>query len=106
MESLNEHGVYRIQRGRVLDQDDEPVKNIISIGLQNLTDTPSSPLTEYNSHFVRLQRRRRKQPLTALSTSPTPSAAPDDHPPSPFNPKIPGAGPTASSANDVVESEG
>ena len=36
MESLDENNVYRIKKGRVLDEDDEPIKDVIAVGLQNL----------------------------------------------------------------------
>ncbi|KAF8867617.1 hypothetical protein BD779DRAFT_1402297, partial [Infundibulicybe gibba] len=62
VKSLDEHNVYRVQKGRHLDSDDLPVKDIISIGLQNLTDSAKNPLAEYNEAFLRLQQRRRMQP--------------------------------------------
>ncbi|KAF8869267.1 hypothetical protein BD779DRAFT_1682379 [Infundibulicybe gibba] len=63
IESLNEHKVYQLQKGRRLDSDDPPVKDIISIGLQNLTDSTKNPLFEYNNAFTRLQKRRCMKPI-------------------------------------------
>ncbi|PBK59872.1 hypothetical protein ARMSODRAFT_1027068 [Armillaria solidipes] len=39
MKSLKDHHVYQIKKGRVLDDDDTPVKDIIAAGLKELTDT-------------------------------------------------------------------
>lgn len=63
MESLSEHKVYTLMHGRGLDDDDPPVIDIMSVGLQNLTDNASNPLTDYNTAFKRLQRRRRLVPI-------------------------------------------
>ncbi|KAF5334852.1 hypothetical protein D9758_014300 [Tetrapyrgos nigripes] len=60
MDSLREHGVYKITKRRVFDVDDSPAKDVITEGLCNL----SSPLAEYNAAFKRLQRRRRQMPIT------------------------------------------
>ncbi|KAF5336631.1 hypothetical protein D9758_015938 [Tetrapyrgos nigripes] len=60
MDSLREHGVYKITKGRVFDVDDSLAKDVITEGLCNL----SSPLAEYNAAFKRLQRRRRQMPIT------------------------------------------
>ena len=48
MESLDENNVYRIKKGRVLDEDDEPIKDVIAVGLQNLVEGNKNPLSEYN----------------------------------------------------------
>ncbi|KAJ7573000.1 hypothetical protein C8J56DRAFT_1008478 [Mycena floridula] len=63
MKSLDENNVYRLTKGRVLDDDDKPVPDVMSVGLQNLTDSTSNPLVEYNKAFLRLQARRRMKPL-------------------------------------------
>ncbi|KAJ7591842.1 hypothetical protein C8J56DRAFT_780827 [Mycena floridula] len=60
MTSLQEHNVYEVQSGRILDDDDPPVKDMTSIGLQALTDSSTNPLDEYNSDFRRLQIRRQR----------------------------------------------
>lgn len=71
MKSLDEHDVYRLSRGRVLDDDDAPAKDVVSIGLQMLTDSATSPLDEYNTAFTRLQRRRRRVPLVGAPQQPS-----------------------------------
>ncbi|KAF8075810.1 hypothetical protein FPV67DRAFT_1711092 [Lyophyllum atratum] len=78
MTSLEEHKVYRIVPGRVLEDDDLPTNNIISIGLCSLMDNTKSPLTEYIHNFTRLQQRRRKQPIIIPSPTdiPTTNMAP------------------------------
>lgn len=63
MDSLDEHNVYRITKGRVTDEDDPPVPDITAVGVQTLTDSSSNPLAEYNKAFRRLQARRRMKPV-------------------------------------------
>lgn len=83
MASLNEHKVYEIQHGRILDDDDAPVQDVIQVGLHNLTAGTKNPLSEYNNGFRRLQVRRRtktvsqmtKEHTSAPSTEPTTAAA-------------------------------
>ena len=70
MKSLDDHKVYEIQKGRVL-KDDEPVKDVIAVGLHNLTNGTKNPLSEYNEGFKRLQTRRHMQPVTHLVPKPT-----------------------------------
>ena len=69
--SLEEHRVYTIIPGRVLRGEDGPVKDVVAIGLQNLTEGAKNPLSEYNMAFRRLQMRRRMTPTTDLSTEST-----------------------------------
>jgi hypothetical protein len=59
MRSLTDHGVYTLNVGRTLDDDDPPVKDVITTGLQQLTDNSPNPLDEYNEAFKQLQARRR-----------------------------------------------
>ena len=66
---------YQIQKGRILD-DDELVKNVIEVGLQNLTEGNKNPLSEYNEAFQNLQARRRMKPV-ASEPSKEKGAAPD-----------------------------
>lgn len=78
MDSLNEHNVYRIQPGRVLNEGDgEPCKDTITVGVQSLTAGTKNPLSEYNEAFRLLQRRRKIIPVSAQAKS-TPSHAPND----------------------------
>jgi hypothetical protein len=65
MESLDENNVYRIQKGRVLDDDDELVKDVIEVGLQNLMEGNKNPLSEYNEAFRNLQARQRMKPVVS-----------------------------------------
>ena len=55
MESFDENDVYRINKGQVLDDDDEPVKDVIATGLQNLVEGNKNPLSDYNEAFRNLQ---------------------------------------------------
>ena len=64
IKSLDENNVYRIQKGQVLDDDDEPIKDVIAVGLQNLVEGSKTPLSDYNEAFRNLQARRRKNPVT------------------------------------------
>jgi hypothetical protein len=73
--SLEEHRVYKIIPGRVLTGENEPVKDVVAIGLQNLTEGAKNPLSEYNTAFRRLQTRRRMTPVTELPTPQSPGPA-------------------------------
>jgi len=50
MNSLEEHKVYLVQKGRMLKAD-ELTKDVIALGLQNLTAGEKNPLAEYNGAF-------------------------------------------------------
>jgi len=65
MESLDENNIYRIQKGWILDDDNEPVKDVIKVGLQNLTEGNKNPLSEYNEAFQNLQAWQRMKPVVA-----------------------------------------
>jgi hypothetical protein len=74
MASLHEHDLYRI-KGRVFAKDDgSPTPDVILVGAQQLTDSSSNPLTEYNTMFKRLQSRRRMQPLVGSWSESAPAA--------------------------------
>ncbi|KAJ7050632.1 hypothetical protein C8F01DRAFT_1067474 [Mycena amicta] len=79
MNRLEQHDVYIVKRGRVIDPDDGgPVTDIIGAGLTALTDVATNPIDEYNTAFRLLQTRCRLPVLVPLSqeTSPTPSDTP------------------------------
>ncbi|KAJ7038344.1 hypothetical protein C8F04DRAFT_1256355 [Mycena alexandri] len=84
MKSLAEHDVYQI-KGRVFAEGDgTPTPDVIAVGLEQLADSSSNPLVEYNTTFRKLQARLRLRPLVdswaedALTTTlPTPSVAPN-----------------------------
>ena len=79
MDSLNENNVYRIELGRVLNEDDGgPVKDTITVGLQSLTAGTKNPLSDYNEAFCLLQRRRRIVPVSTQAENVTPSLKRDD----------------------------
>ncbi|KAJ7660439.1 hypothetical protein B0H17DRAFT_1260445 [Mycena rosella] len=78
MDSLSEHDVYKV-KGRVFaDGDGAPTPDVISVGIQQLTDSTSNPLTEYNAAFQKLQARRRLQPLVSMSPPSAPTTSPCD----------------------------
>jgi hypothetical protein len=64
-DSLEEYGVYKIQKDRVLGDGNQQVPDVVAVGLKNLTDPDGkkSPLSEYNDTFQRLQRSRRMDPI-------------------------------------------
>ncbi|KAJ7885509.1 hypothetical protein B0H14DRAFT_3735910 [Mycena olivaceomarginata] len=65
MRSLTEHDVYQV-KGRVFAEGDgSPTPDIITVGIQQITDSTSNPLTEYNTAFLKLQARRRLRPLVS-----------------------------------------
>lgn len=87
MESLDDYEVYVRKPGRYLDDDDMPVTNITSSGLNDLLNGKSSPLNDYNTAFIRLQARRRLVPLVngqdsdpcpSREVSPLPNLKPND----------------------------
>ena len=63
MVSLDEHDIYTLNKGRRLDNDDPPVTNIITMGLQILTDTNKGPIDDYNETFRQLQARCQLTPI-------------------------------------------
>ncbi|KAF4613503.1 hypothetical protein D9613_007562 [Agrocybe pediades] len=65
MTFMSEHKVYEVQKGRTLDEDETPAKDVIAVGFHNLTTGSKNPLAEYNEAFERLQRRCRMKPVTA-----------------------------------------
>jgi len=81
MNSLEDHKVYQVQKGRML-KDDELAKDVIAVGLQNLTAGEKNPLAEYNAAVKRLQKRRNMNPVTltvpsgAVAHAPTPQPVP------------------------------
>ncbi|KAJ7043255.1 hypothetical protein C8F04DRAFT_944756 [Mycena alexandri] len=67
MDSLDEHGVYTLQRSRVLDDDEKPVPDILAVGMAALTHGASTtPLTDFNRQFETLRERRRLTPIADL----------------------------------------
>ena len=63
MDSLHENEVYHIKKGRTLDDDDGPVKDVITAGLESLCEGTKNPISEYNNIFTRLQTRRKMKPV-------------------------------------------
>ncbi|KAJ7759308.1 hypothetical protein B0H14DRAFT_3596127 [Mycena olivaceomarginata] len=96
MRSMAEHDVYQV-KGRVFAEGDgSPTPDVITIGIQQITDSTSNPLTEYNTAFLKLQARRHLRPLVSNwsdmpasestagdtlppSSRPLPSPAPPSH---------------------------
>jgi len=63
MSSLDEHKVYQIEKGQMV-KEEEVVKDLVGLGLQNLTAGEKNPLNEYNAAFRRLQIRRKMKPVS------------------------------------------
>lgn len=101
MASLDEHGVYKLQKGRVLGDGEQPAKDVIEIGFHALSQGPKNPLHEYNMAFKRLQTRRSMNPVTSsnigtrtsqpLETATVPVPAPSSSLASPSFPISPNA---------------
>ncbi|KAJ7643853.1 hypothetical protein FB45DRAFT_975568 [Roridomyces roridus] len=65
MSSLAEHEVDVVKEGRVLDDDEKPVPDVISVGAAALTQgTSTTPLADFNEQFDLMRTRRG---LTAVS---------------------------------------
>ncbi|KAJ7768938.1 hypothetical protein B0H16DRAFT_1307636 [Mycena metata] len=64
MKSLAEHDVYKI-KGLDLGRlgDGTPTPDVIAAGVEQLADSSSNPLVEYNTAFQKLQARLRLRPL-------------------------------------------
>jgi len=99
MDSLDEHDVYMLQPGRVLDDDEQPVPDILSVGMAALTHgTSITPLAEFNQQFAILRERRRLTPVTDLlpllnidpAASQSASSSADFALPGPAAPSVPG----------------
>ncbi|KAH6894809.1 hypothetical protein BKA70DRAFT_1532521 [Coprinopsis sp. MPI-PUGE-AT-0042] len=61
MNSLREHGVYSTNKGRKLDNDDEPAVDVMSAGLNSLLE--GTALDDYNTTFTKVQQRRHNIPI-------------------------------------------
>jgi hypothetical protein len=62
MASLQEHEVYVKKEGRVLDDDELPVPDALSVGAAALAHgTTTNPIQEFNAQFDQLRRRRTTQ---------------------------------------------
>jgi hypothetical protein len=68
MESLAKLEVY-VKEGRVLDPDEQPVPDAISVGLAELAH--GSSLAKYNAQFEHLRERRRVLPISDLLHRPS-----------------------------------
>ncbi|EDR00314.1 uncharacterized protein LACBIDRAFT_314453 [Laccaria bicolor S238N-H82] len=67
MDALNEHEVYVVKDGRVLDANDTPVPNVISTGLVALAHgNATNPLAEFNAQYDSLCERRKLVPISNL----------------------------------------
>lgn len=69
MKSLEGHNVYEISLGRRVEGG-EPVVDLYSAGLQQLTYGPSATLEEYRQEFTRLQERCKVMPLQPFVATP------------------------------------
>ncbi|KAJ6454030.1 hypothetical protein C8R47DRAFT_1181220 [Mycena vitilis] len=67
MDSLAEHEVYAEKAGRVLDDDEKPAPDVLSVGMAALTHGSSTtPLTEFNRQFDIMRARRGLTPVSDL----------------------------------------
>ncbi|KAJ6469072.1 hypothetical protein C8R47DRAFT_1151103 [Mycena vitilis] len=102
MDSLDEHDVYTLQPGRVLDDDELPVPDVVSVGMAALTHGASiTPLAEFNQQFDLLRERRRLTPvadlLPLLDSNPAVSSSSVS---SSADIELPGAAPAPGQASD------
>ncbi|KAJ7486590.1 hypothetical protein FB451DRAFT_1534499 [Mycena latifolia] len=84
MASLQEHEVYVKKDGRVLDDDEMPAPDVLSVGAATLSHgTSTNPLQDFNAQFDLLRRRRALVPVAELTQylPKTPSVAPQAPPP-------------------------
>lgn len=80
IQSLQDHGVYRLRPGRTFDDEDEPVPDAESVGLHSLLDGKSSALAEYNKSF-RVSQEARRRPIVSemVSNDSLPRYPPDSN---------------------------
>lgn len=76
MRSLNSHDVYEEEHGRSFDEDDPPTNDIITSGLQGITDVADNPPEHFNKAWTNLQARQRLDPIVGPGSIPTPSTSP------------------------------
>ncbi|KAJ7764572.1 hypothetical protein DFH07DRAFT_867253 [Mycena maculata] len=101
MDSLAAHDVYKVKGRMFAEGDGAPTPDVISIGIQQLTDSTSNPLTEYNAAFQKLRARRRLQPLiSSWSDSDAPTAI-SVAPPLPISPVSDSSAPAPAPLDDV-----
>jgi hypothetical protein len=99
MSSLDENDIYRIQKGRTI-KDEDIVKDVIAVGLQNLTAGEKNPISDYNTALKRLQMRRKMTPVTL--TEVTVLQEPVQLPPSPTPPILPATEADQDAEEDLV----
>ncbi|KAF8890919.1 hypothetical protein BD779DRAFT_1438147, partial [Infundibulicybe gibba] len=76
--SLNEHRVYRVIPGRIIDPKDKPVPDVISVGLAALAHGNSTnPIADFNKQFNELRERRKLTPVS-IGLDFTPPQNPED----------------------------
>lgn len=66
MRSLKTHKVYQLCPGRTLNDEDKPVIDVESVGLQKLVDGRHSGLSEYNRGFKSTQEAHRQVPVSSM----------------------------------------
>lgn len=91
MALLAQWNVYKVTKGRELDEDEEMVTDVISAGLISLKTGTENALADYNAAFSRLQKRRHMAPVDVDDTDPP-------HPP-PRTPSPTTKSPTSSHPN-------
>ncbi|KAF8960166.1 hypothetical protein BDZ97DRAFT_1922415 [Flammula alnicola] len=65
MKVLQDHDVYEVIPGRVVDAQDRAVPDVISAGLSQLSHGNSTnPIAEFNEQFDRLRERRKLTPIS------------------------------------------
>jgi hypothetical protein len=64
MKVLEEHNVYKVIHGRVVDEKDHAVPDVISVGMVHLSHgNPTNPIADFNEQFERLRERRKLTPV-------------------------------------------
>ncbi|KLO06208.1 hypothetical protein SCHPADRAFT_838360 [Schizopora paradoxa] len=67
MDSLTNHDIYEVVRGRKLAEDDAPVVDCVASGRSQMIWGSSTPLDDFNKSLDKLQRRLRIKPLVGSS---------------------------------------
>lgn len=76
MDSLAEHEVYKYKNGRTLDDNEDSMTDVISVGMDHLMKGTNSPLNDYIKAFWHLERWWATKPIVddtqPLPTEPNP----------------------------------
>ncbi|KIK03628.1 hypothetical protein K443DRAFT_131287 [Laccaria amethystina LaAM-08-1] len=63
MESLHKNKIYQIKKECTPNNNDGPIKDVITMGLESLSEGMKNPISEYNDAFTQLQTHYKMKPV-------------------------------------------